>query len=153
MNSVGNPENYRIFPANPKMDGMEGQSYFDRFPRHHISFSYRLPYLPNNTKMTEKYKKTEPVFPGILPTVFTLTDSHLSCLLLGCLFVEAPCMCQCCVFTCQSVSLIGLDCYYVLGARHLHSSIGSVDDRCKLQEERSFEDAVVAVVEAGNFEC
>jgi hypothetical protein len=57
MNSA---ENYRIFPANPKTDGMEAQPYYDRFPRHHIPFSYRLSYLPNNnTKMTEKYEKTE----------------------------------------------------------------------------------------------
>jgi hypothetical protein len=72
MNSAGNPKNYRIFPANPKTDGMEVEPYSDRFPRHHILFLYRLPYLPNNTKMIEKYGKTEPVFLGILPTVFTL---------------------------------------------------------------------------------
>jgi hypothetical protein len=73
MNSAGNPENYQIFPANPKMDGMEGQPYSDRFPRHHIPFLYRLLYLPNHIKITRKYGKTEPIFPGILPTVFTLT--------------------------------------------------------------------------------
>jgi hypothetical protein len=79
MNSAGkideqckNLKNYRIFPINSKTDGMEAQLYSDRFPRHHILFSYRLPYLPNNTKMTEKYGKIEPVFPKILPTVFTL---------------------------------------------------------------------------------
>jgi hypothetical protein len=68
-----NPENYRIFPANSITDGMEAQPYSDQFPRHHIPFSYRSPYLPNNTKMTRKYEKTEPKFPRILPTVFTLT--------------------------------------------------------------------------------
>jgi hypothetical protein len=73
MNSVGSPENCRVFLANPKMDGMKAQPYSDRFPRYHIPFLYRLPYLPNNTKMIEKYEKTEPLFLGILPTVFTLT--------------------------------------------------------------------------------
>jgi hypothetical protein len=73
MNNVGNLENYQIFLSNPKTDGMEVQPYFDHFQRHHIPFLYRLPYLPNNTKMTKKYGKIEPVFPGILPTVFTLT--------------------------------------------------------------------------------
>jgi hypothetical protein len=29
MNSARNPENYRIFPANPKTDGMEAQPYSD----------------------------------------------------------------------------------------------------------------------------
>jgi hypothetical protein len=75
MNSVGNPENYRIFSANLKTDGMKVQPYFDRFPWHHILFSYRLPYLPNNMKMTKKIYKTEPVFPKILPTRFHLTCS------------------------------------------------------------------------------
>jgi hypothetical protein len=51
---------------------MEAQSYSDRFPRHHIMFSYRLPYLLNNTKMIEKYEKIEPEFPEILLTVFIL---------------------------------------------------------------------------------
>jgi hypothetical protein len=69
----GGPENCRVFLVNPKMDGMEAQPYSDRFPRYHIPFSYRLQYLPNNMKMTEKYEKTEPVFSIILPTVFTLT--------------------------------------------------------------------------------
>jgi hypothetical protein len=63
MNSMGNPE----------MGGIEAQPYSDRFPQHHIPFLYRLPYLPNNMKMIEKYEKTEPVFPRILPTIFTLT--------------------------------------------------------------------------------
>jgi hypothetical protein len=58
-----NPENYQIFPANPKTDGMKAQLYSDRFPRHHIPFLYRLPYLPSNTKMTEKYGKTKLEFP------------------------------------------------------------------------------------------
>jgi hypothetical protein len=67
-----NLENYRFFPTNLKTDGMEAQPYSDRFPRHHILFLYRLPYLPNNTKMTEKYEKTELEFLVILLTVFTL---------------------------------------------------------------------------------
>jgi hypothetical protein len=50
---------------------MEAQSYSDRFPRH-IMFSYRLPYLLNNTKMIKKYEKIEPEFPEILMTVFIL---------------------------------------------------------------------------------
>jgi hypothetical protein len=61
MNSAGkfgiNPKKYRIFPTNQKTDGMEHQPYSDRFPWHHIIFLYQLPYLPNNTKKTEKYKK------------------------------------------------------------------------------------------------
>jgi hypothetical protein len=76
MNSVGNLKNYRIFPLNPKTDGIEAQLYFDRFSRHHIPFLYQLPYLPNNTKMTGKYGKMEPVFPRILHTVFTLSYSQ-----------------------------------------------------------------------------
>jgi hypothetical protein len=73
MNYAGNQENYRIFSPNPKTDGMKGQPYSDRFPRHHIPFLYRLSYLSNNTKMTKKYRKIELVFSKILPTVFTLS--------------------------------------------------------------------------------
>jgi hypothetical protein len=51
---------------------MKVQPYFDRFSQHNIPFSYQLSYLPNNTKMTEKYEKTKPEFSEILPTVFTL---------------------------------------------------------------------------------
>jgi hypothetical protein len=69
--SAGNLENYWIFLPNPKMECMKAQPYSDRFPRHHISFSYRLPYLPNNMKMTRKYGKMELVFPKILSTIFT----------------------------------------------------------------------------------
>jgi hypothetical protein len=82
-----NPKNYRIFPSNPKTDGMKVQSYSDRFPQHHIPFSYRLPYLSNNTKITRKYGKTEPKFSGILPTIFTLTtdtkNEYFLCLTLN----------------------------------------------------------------------
>jgi hypothetical protein len=60
---------------------------------------------------------------------------------------------QYCVLTCQSVSLNYLDGDYALWARHLHSSIGSVDDRHKLQEERPPKDAVVANVKVCSFEC
>jgi hypothetical protein len=57
MNSVKNPKNYRIFSPNPKTDGMKAQPYSDWFLRHHISFSYQLAYLPNNTKIIKKYGK------------------------------------------------------------------------------------------------
>jgi hypothetical protein len=76
MNSVGNPKNYRIFLSNSKMDGIKAQPYSDRFPWHYIPFLYRLPYLPNNTKMNEKYEKTEPKFSKVLPTVVTLNYLH-----------------------------------------------------------------------------
>jgi hypothetical protein len=78
MNSVGTPENYWIFLPNSKMDGIEAQPYSDCFPRQHIPFSYRLPYLLNNTKMTEKYEKMKSIFPEILPTVFTLRGDALA---------------------------------------------------------------------------
>jgi hypothetical protein len=63
MNNVGNLENYWIFPSNLKTDGMEVQPYFDHFQRHHIPFLYRLPYLPNNTKMTKKIWKNRTGIP------------------------------------------------------------------------------------------
>jgi hypothetical protein len=76
MNGERNSKNYQIFSANPKTDGMKAAPYSDRFTRHHIPFSYRLPYLPNNTKMTKKYEKIKPVFPKILSTIFTLTYTY-----------------------------------------------------------------------------
>jgi hypothetical protein len=35
---------------------MKIQPHSDQFPQHHIPFLYRLPYLPNNTKMIENMK-------------------------------------------------------------------------------------------------
>jgi hypothetical protein len=40
-----------------KTDGIEAQSYPDRFPQYSIPFSYHLSYFSNNTKITEKYIK------------------------------------------------------------------------------------------------
>jgi hypothetical protein len=61
-------------------------------------------------------------------------------------------MCQCFILTCQSVSLVSLDGDHTLGVGYLHSGIGSVDDRHKLQEEMPPKDEVVTYIEAGNFE-
>jgi hypothetical protein len=48
--------------------------------------------------------------------------------------------------------LVGLDGDHALGASYLQCDIGSVDDRHKLQEERSLEDTVVPNVKAGHLE-
>jgi hypothetical protein len=63
-------------------------------------------------------------------------------------FTKSFSMCQCCVFTCQSIALNGLDCDHTLGARHLHRGVGSVDNHHEFQEQS--EDAVVPNVEAGH---
>jgi hypothetical protein len=70
-----NLKNYWIFSPNLKTDDMEAQPYSDRFPRHHILFSYRLTYLSNNTKITEKYEKTKMEFTEILPTGFHMMST------------------------------------------------------------------------------
>jgi hypothetical protein len=48
--------------------------------------------------------------------------------------------------------LIRIEGDYTLWARHLDDSIGSLDDRYKLQEKRPPEDAGVPDVEASHFE-
>jgi hypothetical protein len=57
------------------------------------------------------------------------------------------------VLVCQSVSLIDLDGDDSLRTGHIHGSVDSVDDRHELQEKRTPEDAVLAGVEACDFEC
>jgi hypothetical protein len=70
-------ENYRNLSVNMKTDGIEAQSYPDRFPQYSIPFSYHLSYFSNNTKITEKYiKKRGLEFPGIFQTVFNLTSTQ-----------------------------------------------------------------------------
>jgi hypothetical protein len=61
-------------------------------------------------------------------------------------------MCQCHILIYQGITLVGLDGDHALGATHLQCGIGNVDDRYKLQEERSSEDAVIPDVEAGHLE-
>jgi hypothetical protein len=54
---------------------------------------------------------------------------RLGRLILSCFVSEAPGVRQLSVLTCQGISLIDLDGDDALWIRHLHSSIGSVDDR------------------------
>jgi hypothetical protein len=54
---------------------------------------------------------------------------RLGRLILSCFVSEAPGVQQLSVLTCQGISLIDLDGDDALWIRHLHSSIGSVDDR------------------------
>jgi hypothetical protein len=75
---------------------------------------------------------------------------QLGCLLLGYILPESSCMCQCCILTCESIALVGLDGDHAHGGKHLHCGIGSVDDHHKFQEERSLEDAFVPDVKAGH---
>jgi hypothetical protein len=59
-------------------------------------------------------------------------------------------VCQCCVLTCQSIPLVSLDCDYALGAWHLHSGVGIVDDCHEFQEEMPPHDAIVTDVKTGH---
>jgi hypothetical protein len=82
-----------------------------------------------------------------------LRFSHLGSMFLSRLVLKVPDMRQCSVFACQSVSLIGLDGDDAFQTRLLYGSIGNVNDCHKLLEERPLEDAIVADVEACDFEC
>jgi hypothetical protein len=74
-------------------------------------------------------------------------------LILGCLVIKASSMRQSIVLVYQSVSLIGLDGDDTHQSMHLHSGIGSKDDRHELQMLAFPEDVVIAVVEACDFKC
>jgi hypothetical protein len=74
-------------------------------------------------------------------------------LILGCLVTKVPGVRQGSVLACQTVPLSGLDSFDALRSRHLHGSIGNMDDHHKLEEERPFEDAILSDVEAHDFKC